>query len=86
MLSLARAGLATARQHTSITRPLCTAAARVVEHPNPLSTLAEDETFIVEAVRSYAENEIQPKVGVPSNCVVLFELVARCQRAWCIVA
>lgn len=73
MLSLSRVGLALARQPTAIARPLCTAAARVVEHPNPLSTLAEDETFIVEAVRSYAGNEIQPKVWA-KPCVVLCEL------------
>jgi hypothetical protein len=44
-------------------RAMGTQAARIVEHPNPLTTLAEDESFIAEAVRSYADNEIRPKVS-----------------------
>ena len=38
------------------------AAPLIVSDPNPLSKLAEEESYIVEAVRSYAENEIKPKV------------------------
>lgn len=46
-----------------LARNFTTAAApHIVDEPNPLGKLAEDEAFIVEAVRSYAENEIKPKV------------------------
>lgn len=44
-------------------RALSTVRTIIVSEPNPLSKLAEEEAYIAEAVKTYAENEIKPKIS-----------------------